>query len=73
MRRPKNARIVDTCLRRGHKNNGIIEIESEEEDQYEESTMLGVVYRLPEKGIKLDFIEAIKRYEAYAYYDAIAH
>lgn len=61
MRRPKKARVVDTMLRRGHQNNGIIEIESEDEDQFDEVQMSGVVYRLPERGIKLDFIETVKR------------
>lgn len=42
------------------KNNGVIEIENEEEESFEEVLISGVVYRLPERGIKLDFIEKIK-------------
>ena len=62
-RRPKNAPVVDTMLRRGHRNNGLIEVENEEEgEEFEEITMSGVVYRLPERGIKLDFLDAVKRY-----------
>ena len=64
IRRPKNARIVDTALRRGFRNNGIIEIENEPTDDDEEEMEreeFGVVYRLPERGIKLDFIDRVKR------------
>lgn len=59
-RRPKKAPIVDACLRRGFRNNGVIEIENEEEAAFEELVISGVVYRLPERGIKLDFIEKVK-------------
>jgi len=62
-RRPRNAKVVNTCLRRGHKNNGYIEIEnseSENEMQFTEQELGGVIYRLPERGIKLDFIDKIK-------------
>ena len=64
-RRPKNARIVDIALRRGFKNNGIIEIENDPSDN--ESEVVGdegssIVYRVQERGIKLDFIDRVKRY-----------
>ncbi|KAH8150432.1 uncharacterized protein LAJ45_05644 [Morchella importuna] len=59
-RRPKKAPIVDTSLRRGFKNNGVIEIENEEEVMFEDVMVSGIVYRLPERGIKLDFIEKVK-------------
>ncbi|CUS07932.1 unnamed protein product [Tuber aestivum] len=65
-RRPKKAIIVDAYLRRGMKNNGVIEIENEEEETFEEVLISGVVYRLPERGIKLDFIEKIKNERDYA-------
>ncbi|KAI9879463.1 MAG: hypothetical protein M1830_008510 [Pleopsidium flavum] len=63
VRRPKNAKIVDTALRRGFVNNGLIEIENEASDDEEffEREQLGVVYRLPERGVKLDFIDRVKR------------
>ncbi|KAI9832674.1 MAG: hypothetical protein M1819_004259 [Sarea resinae] len=64
VRRPKNARIVDTALRRGFVNNGLIEIENDESSEAEEfhdQEEFGVVYRLPELGVKLDFIDKIKR------------
>ncbi|CAZ84076.1 unnamed protein product [Tuber melanosporum] len=65
-RRPKKAVIVDAYLRRGMKNNGVIEIENEEEETFEELLISGVVYRLPERGIKLDFIEKVKNEREYA-------
>ena len=64
LRRPKNPRVVDSCLRRGFKNNGIIEIvndpsDSEDDGRYEEPN--GVVHRVTELSIKLDFIDRSKR------------
>ena len=64
-RRPKNARIVDTALRRGFANNGMIEIENELSDDEEEDAekrRYGTVYRLSEQGIKLDFIDRVNVY-----------
>ena len=65
VRRPKNARIVDTALRRGFVNNGLVEIENEptddEEEEEAEKESFGVVYRIPERGVKLDFIDRVKR------------
>lgn len=63
VRRPKNAKIIDIGLRRGFRNNGLIEIEnelSEEEIEIEKETN-GAIYRVQESGIKLDFIDRIKR------------
>ena len=64
VRRPKNARIVDTALRRGFRNNGLIEIEDDPDDaeEFEKEELGGVVYRVPARGIKLDFIDRVKRY-----------
>lgn len=62
MRKPRNAKIVDTSLNRGFVNEGIIEVindESEEESGFYDEEVSGVVYRLPEKGIKLDFIDRV--------------
>ncbi|KAI9845227.1 MAG: hypothetical protein M1837_004982 [Sclerophora amabilis] len=65
VRRPKNARIIDTALRRGFVNDGLIEIENEpsdfEEQVFFDQQEFGVVYRLPERGVKLDFIDKIKK------------
>ena len=62
VRRPKNAKIVDTALRRGFRNNGIIEIENDPSDT-EDFAGLGesIIYRLSEKGMKLDFIDRAQR------------
>ena len=63
-RMPKRARVIDIGLRRGFRNNGMVEIAEEhsEEESEIEKEMSGVVYRVPEKGIKLDFIDRVKRY-----------
>ena len=64
IRRPKHPRTVDIALRRGFKNNGNIEIENDPTDEEEfglEREELGVTYRLPERGIKLDFIDKVRR------------
>ena len=69
IRKPRNARVVETSLRRGFHNNGIVDVINDDEsddsesDFYDEGTQgEGVVYRLPASGIKLDFIDKIKRY-----------
>jgi hypothetical protein len=61
LRRPKNAKIVDPQLRRGVKNNGVIEIENDPSDG-EEEVEDGVIHRVTEKSIKLDFIDRVHRY-----------
>ena len=63
LRRPRNATIIDIGLRRGFKNNGLIEIENElsAEESDIEREIGGTIYRVPEKGLKLDFIERIRR------------
>lgn len=68
LRRPKNARVVESALTRGFRNTGIIDVAEDESDDsdsefYDEYTPQGgVVYRMPASGIKLDFIDKIKRY-----------
>lgn len=60
VRKPKNAKILDTALRRGFKNNGLIEIvddESEHEVFEDEEGPEGAIYKVPARGIKLDFID----------------
>lgn len=63
VRRPKNAKIVVPALRRGFVNNGLIEItdDSSADEQDEEETPDGVVFKLPASGVKLDFIDRVKR------------
>ena len=63
IRRPKNPKIIDIGLRRGFRNNGLIEIDNEssgEEDEILKELSSSTV-RAPEKGIKLDFIDRINR------------
>ncbi|KAL9094368.1 MAG: hypothetical protein Q9165_003218 [Trypethelium subeluteriae] len=63
-RRPKNATVVDTASRRDDINNGLIDVEMSDSDGdsfYEEEALSGVVHRLPEHGIKLDFIDKVKQ------------
>lgn len=62
VRRPKVVSIVDIALRRGFKNNGLIEIENETSDEEDLTTKpSGQILRVPETGIKLDFIDRVKR------------
>ena len=63
IRRPKKANVVTPSVRRGLKNNGLIEIEldvSEEETRIEKNEKGKVIYRYHETGIKLDFIHKAK-------------
>lgn len=64
VRRPKHPSIVIPALRRGFKNNGLIEIASESDDgseTEEEEAPDGTIYKLSTEGIKLDFIDKVKR------------
>jgi len=65
LRRPKNAVPLDIEVPRGHRNNGIIDVELMADeftfDKTKEVRMEGKVYRIPEKGIRLDFIDRVKR------------
>ncbi|KAF2487115.1 hypothetical protein BDY17DRAFT_3385 [Neohortaea acidophila] len=68
IRKPRNAKVVETALRRGVRNNGIVEVvDDESEDSgsefYEEESQdnKSVVLRLPVSGIKLDFIDKVKQ------------
>lgn len=63
IRRPKKAHVVTPAVRRGLRNNGLIEIEldvSEEETRIEKNEKGKVIYRYHENGIKLDFINRAK-------------
>jgi hypothetical protein len=68
IRKPRNAKVVETSLRRGFRNNGIVDVINDDDSDesgsefYDEDTQdEGVVYRLPASGIKLDFIDKVKR------------
>ncbi|RMD42751.1 hypothetical protein DV735_g2343, partial [Chaetothyriales sp. CBS 134920] len=75
-RRPKNARPVDVDLTRGFRNNGVIDVELESDVELpsiKDVDMQGQVFRLQEKGIRLDFIDRVKRswYEDQVYPELI--
>jgi hypothetical protein len=59
-RKIKGSSPITPAWRRGTRNNGHIEIESSDDVQtsggFYEDNKFGVVYKLPEEGIKLDFI-----------------
>lgn len=63
LRRPKNAQPVDIGAERGTKNNGLVDIGlmPEASDEFRDIDMAGEVYRIPEKGLRLDFIDKVKR------------
>ena len=64
IRRPRNPKIITPALSRGIVNNGRIEIENEMSDDDHDlfdHHEFGAIYRLPEKGIKLDFVDKMKR------------
>lgn len=64
LRKPKGAIPHDVNMTRGFRNNGIVEIELEKEEaeaEIRELEMQGKVYRIPERGVKLDFIDRVKR------------
>lgn len=68
IRRPRNATVVETSLNRGFRNNGIIDVLDDDDDDsesefYTEELDHAVVYRMPASGIKLDFIDRVKRYD----------
>lgn len=67
IRKPKNPKIVDVNMGRGFKNSGVIEVADDTSESDKEFTDVGneedegTVYRLPSKGIKLDFIAKVKQ------------
>jgi len=64
-RRPKKPRVKETFLRRGFVNNGLIEVADDSDDEgdmTDEEGPYGVIYKVPARGIKLDFIDKAKRY-----------
>lgn len=66
IRRPRNARIIETALTRGFRNNGVIDVIDDDSDDsgsefYEPDDQESKVYRLPASGIKLDFIDKVKK------------
>ena len=62
-RKPKNGRPVDVSMPRGFQNNGVIEVDfiKDEMPGIKDIAMNGGVFRLPEMGIRLDFIDRVKK------------
>ena len=68
LRKPRNAKVMSASQGRGYRNNGIIEVSDDDSDshsEFEDNEEEGVVHRLPASGIKLDFIDKVKRLEFY--------
>ena len=63
LRRPKNPISKDVSMERGFRNNGVIDVTLMKEDDARIAgvEMYGQVYRLPERGIRLDFIDRVKK------------
>ena len=63
IRRPKAWTVSKRVYGRGHRNDGVIEIENDPSDiepEFEKNEY-GVIERFQERGIKLDFIDRIKQ------------
>lgn len=62
-RKIKNAPVIEQAYSRGMANNGWIEVEADSSDDDNDAAdwrrhkSFGRVFRVPEKGIKLDFID----------------
>jgi hypothetical protein len=61
VRRPKKPFPIASSLRRGIKNNGMIEIINSDTDEEEDPQIYGGVYQVTERALKLDFIDRCKR------------
>lgn len=68
IRKPAKHLVVDTHLQRGVPNNGLVDVyyDEESEDEFDvfDQEQNGTILRLPATGIKLDFIEKVKRENA---------
>lgn len=64
-RMPKNPIPRDVSMTRGFRNNGVIDVELMKDDErIDEVEMPGTIYRLPERGIRLDFLDRVRRWTA---------
>lgn len=68
VRRPKKPSIVEPTFSRGSRNNGLVEIANDPDDDtdgegnYVFDDLNSKTYRVPEKGVILDFISKVKLY-----------
>ena len=72
VRTPRHPEVVQPTFSRGMRNNGLIDIINDPDDDTdgegnyvfgsEEKDVNSLVYRVPEKGVVLDFIDKVKRY-----------
>lgn len=63
LRIPIHPKIVPVHMRRGFANNGMIEVETESDDSgFESDESNGIIYKLPRRGIMLDFLDKVKSY-----------
>lgn len=66
-RKVRGSQVVKPVYSRGYKNNGMIEVDDTEEVENENASgwndmrLYGRVLRLPARGIKLDFIEQLRK------------
>lgn len=72
IRRPRNAKVTETALQRGFRNNGVIDVLDDDSDSdseffEEDDQNQSIVYKLPASGIKLDFIDKVKRYILFSF------
>ncbi|ODV90679.1 hypothetical protein CANCADRAFT_109262 [Tortispora caseinolytica NRRL Y-17796] len=69
----KKSRIVDVTIPRNFRNSGYIELTNDTDDEmnddYDRFNVDGITYRLPERAVKLDFIEHAK---LKSYYELVA-
>lgn len=62
LRKPRNPRIIEPAISRGIPNNGLIEVINDPSDEEDEITNQGPsIYRITERGIKLDFIDKMRK------------
>ncbi|KAF2862281.1 hypothetical protein K470DRAFT_256244 [Piedraia hortae CBS 480.64] len=65
VRRPKAATIVKPTYPRGFRNNGLIEVYDDDDDEdveeFEYFSPNGVIYKLPASALKADFLERANR------------
>lgn len=72
VRKPRHPQVVQPTFSRGMRNNGLVDIINDPDDDTDgegnyvfgndEKDFNSHIYRIPEKGLVLDFIDKVKRY-----------